>query len=124
MDNLQEQELEPTPAPGTYIAVDAVAPASTSLARPTQLPPLYRNRDYMLLWSGQVISVIGTGASQIVYPLLILALTNSPTAAGLGAALGSLPYIFFSLPAGALIDRWDRKRVMIYCDIGRALTLG
>src|ERR1700682_4772791 len=87
-------------------------------------PPLYRNRDYMLLWSGQVISVIGTGASQIVYPLLILALTHSPAAAGAAGALGSLPYIIFSLPAGALIDRWYRKRVMILCDIGRALTLG
>ena len=88
-----------------------------------KLPPLYRNRNYMLLWGGQLISVIGTGASQIVYPLLILALTHSPTAAGIAAALGSLPYIIFSLPAGAFIDRWDRKRVMILCDIGRALTL-
>src|SRR5579859_4627089 len=87
------------------------------------LPPLYRNRDYMLLWGGQVVSVIGTGASQIVYPLLILARTQSPAAAGFAAALGSLPYIIFSLPAGALIDRWDRKRVMILCDSGRALTL-
>jgi predicted MFS family arabinose efflux permease len=89
----------------------------------SKLPPLYRNRDYMLLWSGQVVSVIGTGATQIVYPLLILALTNSPAAAGIAAALSSLPYLIFSLPAGALIDRWDRKRVMILCDIGRALTL-
>ncbi|MDE3091266.1 MAG: MFS transporter [Chloroflexota bacterium] len=89
----------------------------------TKLPSLLRNRDYMLLWSGQVISTIGTGASQIVYPLLILELTHSPTAAGIAAALASLPYIIFSLPAGALIDRWDRKRVMILCDIGRGLTM-
>ncbi len=86
-------------------------------------PSLFRNRDYMLLWSGQVISTIGTGASQIVYPLLILELTRSPAAAGIAAALASLPYIIFSLPAGALIDRWDRKRVMILCDIGRGLTM-
>lgn len=77
----------------------------------------------MLLWSGQVISVIGTGATQIVYPLLILALTGSPAQAGVAAALASVPYILFSLPAGALVDRWDRKRVMIYCDIGRAVVL-
>lgn len=84
---------------------------------------LWRNRDYMLLWSGQVVSVIGTGATQIVYPLLILALTDSPTAAGVAGALFSIPYILFSLPAGALIDRWDRKRVMIWCDLGRAAVL-
>lgn len=87
------------------------------------IPPLWRNRDYMLLWSGQIISTLGTTASAIIYPLLILALTNSPAAAGVAGALGSIPYIIFSLPVGALIDRWDRKKVMILCDIGRGLTL-
>jgi predicted MFS family arabinose efflux permease len=77
----------------------------------------------MLLWSGQVVSTLGSAASSIIYPLLILALTGSPAAAGIASALGSLPYLLFSLPAGALIDRWDRKRVMILCDIGRALTV-
>jgi predicted MFS family arabinose efflux permease len=85
--------------------------------------PLLRNRDYMLLWSGQVVSTLGSTASQIVYPLLILAMTGSPAAAGISAALHSLPYVLFSLPAGALIDRWDRKRVMILCDVGRALVV-
>lgn len=85
---------------------------------------LWRNRDFMLLWSGQVISTAGSGASRIVTPLLILALTNSPASAGIASALYALPYLLFSLPAGALIDRWDRKRVMIGCDVGRALALG
>ena len=77
----------------------------------------------MLLWSGQAVSTLGTTASQIVYSLLILALTGSPAAAGVAAALRSAPYIVLSLPVGALIDRWDRKRVMVLCDIGRAITL-
>src|SRR5712692_5905971 len=85
-------------------------------------PHLWRNRDYMLLWGGQVVSTVGSAASSIVYPLLILALTDSPAAAGIASALRALPYVVFSLPVGALIDRWDRKRVMILCDIGRALT--
>src|SRR5262245_29710164 len=84
---------------------------------------LWHNRDYILLWSGQVVSTLGTTASAIVYPLLILAMTNSPASAGIASALGAAPYIVFSLPVGALIDRWDRKRVMILCDIGRGLTL-
>ena len=87
------------------------------------LPALFHNRDYMLLWSGQVVSTLGSSASYVVYPLLILAMTDSPAAAGIAAALANLPYLIFSLPAGALIDRWDRKRVMINCDIGRALTV-
>ncbi len=121
--DLNNTELEPTPVLGEFDVVRAAEPTSPPQETQKNLPPLWRNRDYMLLWSGQVVSVIGTGATQIVYPLLILALTNSPQAAGFAAALGSIPYILFSLPAGALVDRWDRKRVMIYCDIGRAAVL-
>lgn len=77
----------------------------------------------MLLWGGQVVSTLGSSASNVIYPLLILAITDSPAAAGIGAALAHVPYLLFSLPAGALIDRWDRKRVMILCDAGRALTV-
>src|SRR6266705_27890 len=86
-------------------------------------PSLWRNRDYMLLWSGQLVSNIGTQVSQLAFPLLILALTQSPALAGIAAALRALPYLIFSLPAGALIDRWDRKLVMIVCDVGRALSM-
>ena len=88
-------------------------------------PPksLWLNLDYMLLWSGQVVSNVGTQVSTLAFPLLILALTNSPAQAGFAGALRALPYLIFSLPAGALIDRWDRKRVMIVCDSGRALSM-
>jgi MFS family permease len=106
----------------------------TSLAdQPTgitheQPPPktrsLWLNRDYMLLWSGQVISSVGTQVSTIALPLLILAITHSPAVAGFAGALRAFPYIVFSLPVGALIDRWNRKLVMILCDSGRAVLLG
>jgi len=85
--------------------------------------PLWKTRDYMLLWSGQVVSTLGSTASSIVFPLLILALTNSPAAAGVASALRAAPYLIFSLPVGALIDRWDRKRVMIHCDVWRAIAV-
>jgi predicted MFS family arabinose efflux permease len=77
----------------------------------------------MLLWSGQVVSTLGSTASTIVFPLLILALTNSPAAAGVASALRAAPYLIFSLPVGALIDRWDRKRVMILCDVWRGIAV-
>lgn len=77
----------------------------------------------MLLWGGQVTSTLGKATTSVVYPLLILALTNSPVAAGIAGALRSIPYLIFSLPFGALIDRWDRKRVMILCDIGRGVAV-
>jgi MFS family permease len=86
--------------------------------------PLWRHRDYMLLWSGQVVSSVGTFVSQLAFPLLVLALTHSPAQAGLVGGLRGLPYALFILPAGALVDRWNRKRVMIVCDAGRAIALG
>ncbi|MBO0791875.1 MAG: MFS transporter [Ktedonobacteraceae bacterium] len=85
--------------------------------------PLWRNRDYLLLWGGQVVSMTGSQVSQLVFPLLILALTRSPAQTGIAAALQSLPYLVLSLPAGALVDRWNRKRVMIFCNLGRGLCV-
>jgi len=67
---------------------------------------------------------LGSSVSRLALPLLVLALTQSPAQAGLIAALQSVPYLVFSLPAGALIDRWDRKRVMIRCDVARCLAYG
>src|SRR2546430_16469905 len=84
---------------------------------------LWHNRDYMLLWSGQALSDIGGAVSELAFPLLVLALTHSPAQAGFAGALRALPALLFSLFAGVLVDRWDRKRVMIFCDTGRAISL-
>src|SRR5215469_13103360 len=84
----------------------------------TQKPiPLWRNRDYLLLWLGQAVSSLGTRLTQFAFPLLIVGLTHSIAAAGLAYGLQQLPYALFSLPAGALVDRWPRKRVMIICTL-------
>lgn len=85
---------------------------------------LWNNRDWALLWSGQLVSVVGTQISQLAYPLLMLALTKSPAQAGFLSAARTIPYLLLGLPAGALVDRWNRRRVMIICDAGRALALG
>jgi len=84
---------------------------------------LWRNRDYMLLWSGQALSDIGGAVSELAFPLLVLAVTHSPSRPGFVAALRALPATLFSLFAGVLVDRWDRKWVMLVCDTGRALSL-
>ncbi|QBD74482.1 MFS transporter [Ktedonosporobacter rubrisoli] len=84
---------------------------------------LWKNRDYLLLWGGQTISNIGSSASRIAFPLLVLFITHSPIQAGLLAAVSSVAYVALLLPAGAWLDRWPRKQAMLYCDIGRALCL-
>ncbi|HEX8727672.1 MAG TPA: MFS transporter [Ktedonobacterales bacterium] len=86
--------------------------------------PLWRRRNYLTLWGGKLVSATGSQMTQIAFPLLVLALTQSAVIAGLAGALRMLPYLLLSLPAGALADRWDRRRVMLLCDSGRALALG
>lgn len=85
--------------------------------------PLRRNRDFLLLWTGQVVSTVGMRVSALAYPLLVLNLTGSPLLAGLIASAQSIPFLLLYLPAGALVDRWDRRRVMLTADGSRAVLL-
>ncbi len=103
--------------------IDSAATSAAGMT-PSRPASLWRNRDYLLLWSGQGISNVGTQVSGLAFPLLVLLLTGSPAQAGFVGALRAIPYLFLSLPVGALVDRWDRKRVMILSDAGRALALG
>lgn len=119
---MSSNEIKASSVPSTTGIVEPEI-GETLRAPAKPLPPIYRNRDYMILWSGQAISTLGSGISGIVFPLLILALTQSPAVAGIATALGQFPYLIFSLPVGALIDRWDRKRVMILADLGRGLAM-
>jgi MFS family permease len=70
----------------------------------------------MLLWSGEILSELGSQSSAVAYPLLILALTGSAAKAGVVGLAKWLPLAVFAIPAGALADRVDRKRLMIACD--------
>ena len=93
-------------------------------ARRTRGAGLWRNRDFLLLWSGQLISLSGTGVSQLAFPILMLLVTGSPLQMGLMTALRGVPFVTLALPAGALVDRWNRTRLMIVCDTVRGLVFG
>jgi MFS family permease len=86
--------------------------------------PLRRNRDFMLLQIGQLLSSAGTSSTSIAFPLLVLALTHSPAKAGIVAFARSLPSVLFALPAGLAADRWSRRRLMIAADGVRVLAIG
>src|SRR5215213_8773941 len=85
---------------------------------------LGRNRDFVLLWTGQAVSMLGTRVTGIAYPFLVLSLGYSAAAAGLVGFVAALPYLLFQLPAGVWVDRTNRKRLMIGCDAIRGLALG
>jgi MFS family permease len=88
------------------------------------LPSVLRNRDFRLLWSGQFVSGLGSHASDLAFPLLLLSVTHSAAQTGLLVAAGGLSNIVLPLPVGVLVDRWDRKKLMILSDFGRAVALG
>ncbi len=105
-------------------ATDATGLEVLAHNKPQKLPPLWRNRNFALLWGGQFVSSVGSQVSLIAFPVLMYALTHSAVQTGLIGALRGLPYLVLMLPAGALVDRMNRKRVMIVCDVGRAIALG
>jgi MFS family permease len=92
-----------------------------SSAKPAN--PLRTNRDFRLLWSGQTISVLGSRVSAFALPLLVYKVFHSPARAGLVGFAGGLPFLLLQLPAGGFVDRWDRKRTMIWCDLGRGVAV-
>jgi predicted MFS family arabinose efflux permease len=84
---------------------------------------LNRNRAFMLLWSGQALSSIGSAFTRVAYPLLVLAVTHSPAKAGLVGFAHDLPVALLALPAGVLADRMNRRHLLVICDGVRALAL-
>ena len=87
------------------------------------IAPLRRNRDFVLLQTGQLLSTAGTEATAIAYPLLVLATTHSAAQAGIATFARLVPYAVFGLLAGVVADRWNRKTVMIASDLLRALAI-
>lgn len=86
--------------------------------------PLRRNRDFVLLQAGLLLSSAGSQMTSIAYPLLVLALTGSPAKAGVVAFVRLLAMALLALPAGLAADHWQRRRLMIAAHAARALALG
>lgn len=84
-------------------------------------PRLRDNRDLRIVLAGQGISAVGDAVSVTAMPLLVLALTGSGLQMGIVGILQRLPDLLFGLPAGAYADRWDRRRMMLWADLGRAV---
>jgi len=75
------------------------------------------------LLASTAISLTGDGAFLAAAPLLAAALTRNPVAVSTVTAAVYVPWLVFGLPAGALVDRWHRRRVMVTADLARAGVL-
>lgn len=93
-------------------------------AADTARPSLLRHRDFMLLWGGQTVSEVGSMITPFVLPFLaITALDASNFEVGLLTALGTLAFLLVALPAGVVVDRVARHRLMMWCDLVRAAVI-
>src|ERR1700716_3193963 len=86
----------------------------------TATPVRRLNSDFWKYWTGQTISNLGSSITLFALPLIVYKLTGSAINLGLSMAMNMLPYLLFGLLLGAWTDRVDRKRMMIFTDIGRA----
>jgi MFS family permease len=75
---------------------------------------------FSALWMGQLVSLLGDRVHQVALAFLILGATGSPVAVGAAFFAATLPNLLFGPFAGALVDRWDHREVMIVSDLLRA----
>jgi MFS family permease len=76
---------------------------------------------YWKLWSATAISNLGDGISTVAYPWLASAITRSPFLIALAAVASRLPWLIFSLPAGVITDRVDRRNIIVAMDFFRGI---
>jgi len=82
----------------------------------------FRYREFRLLWAGAFTSTTGSWMQLVAQSWLVLELTKSPFYLGLTGFLGQLPHILFSLLGGALADRIERRRLLLYSQYAQMAT--
>jgi MFS family permease len=94
-------------------------------APPPARVPLWRQRNFLLLWAGQTISLTGSAVTAVGLPLAaITMLRASALQVGLLTAAGYGAFILVALPAGVIVDRLPKRRIMIWCDSVRLVLIG
>jgi MFS family permease len=94
------------------------------MPEPAKRSNLFRHANFRKLWIGDTISQFGTQVSQLAIPLVaILFLQASAFEVALLGVIEFLPFLLFSLPAGAWVDRLQRRPILIIGDAGRAIAL-
>jgi len=86
---------------------------------------LWRSRDFLHLWSAETVSQLGSQVTQLALPVVaVTMLAATPFQMGVLTALETLAFLVVGLPAGAWVDRWRRKRVLVANDLVRMVALG
>ncbi len=80
--------------------------------------PLRRDRDFRLLWCGQLVSGVGRAVTVVALPYELYVLTRSPLAVGLLALVQLVPILIFALGGGAVADAVDRRKLLLATQVG------
>lgn len=101
------------------------ARADAALPTPPSTPfGLWRQPDFLKLWTAETISQLGSQVTALALPLVaIVLLRATPLEVGLLTAVDFLPFLVVGLPAGVWVDRMRRRPILIAGDIGRAIAL-
>lgn len=89
--------------------------------RPRNSQDLTRNRNFNVFWAGQTLSFLGDAFSIVAMPLLVLEITGSLVQMGVITALYGVGSLVAGIAAGPIVDRFDRRKLMIRCDLARAV---
>jgi len=85
---------------------------------------LLRHRDFRQLWAAETVSQVGTQITLLALPVLAVSVLDAtPLEMGVLTALETAAFLVIGLPAGAWVDRWRRKRVLVTNDLVRAVAL-
>ena len=85
--------------------------------------PVLKQRNFALLWMGQLISIIGDWVLIAALPFYVYDVTGSALSTGVTFMAMVMPSVLFGSIAGVFVDRWNRKRTMIVADVLRACVL-
>ncbi|HSU14488.1 MFS transporter [Longimicrobium sp.] len=93
--------------------------------KPDGTPPLRQSlgelRPFLIVWAGQLVSALGSGLTAFAVAVVVYQRTGSAEAFGLLMFAWIFPALVLSPVAGALVDRWDRRRLLIVADTGSGL---
>lgn len=101
--------------------------AGTMKERVLSAFPAFRSRNFRLYFIGQIVSMIGTWLQMVAQGWLVLEMTGSAFQVGVVAAASSLPTLFLSLIGGVIVDRYNRKTILLWTQsfsMALALLLG
>jgi CRP-like cAMP-binding protein/Na+/melibiose symporter-like transporter len=93
------------------------------LAKPPSPYSVFRRRDFRLMWIGQFVSTAGTALTSLAASILVYRLTGSALSVGLMMIATAAPSLLVGLFAGVIVDRYDRKRIMVVTELLRAVLI-